>query len=502
MDILTNKCLFQAGAGISNDKYGKYQLEYSNTSSMTGQSSTYYTQAVVKARTSENFIYMVEGSAAGSPWDYGKVGVISVNSDFDTINFQNFIMPNSSHELYNSTHSYANRRLDVQSYEGIQLDPNDNIYFATRWYGGNDDYNQTIFKFSGTTGGLLASKTHLETNQAGSINNPPYRGYYNRGVTANPTIGCAWVRTGLPQPTSSSGWYNWLMTTWDTSLNMLNWKPYGAPGEHWMQERGFAENTLIDSFYPYGRPSVSGAGNHTYSYHIGRVTWTGANSYSVNWDSHRAGWNEYGYPERAKVVNSSGDVVTVGKIQANAGTTYGSYEEPGFVIYHRGSDGAVQWQKIIGPTDKSKYHNGGAVGYASNGDVITAFGSSDGTLIIRFNSSGTVLWQVRIQGLNITGGSSTIELDSDGDICLTHFNAVWKLSGDGSFNAGTFTDGSDTYTISSSNVSVSNLNWTFSSISPGTSSPYQNYSTTNSTSHYTSYNNLYSTSDLSKPLFS
>lgn len=480
MDIITEKSFFGAAAGGGQDVYyAVAPLSFTTTASGTGGTSvTWNPVHAAKARNNDDIFWSWQNST--TPY---AMGMTRYDATGENIVWQRFARPNTSHVSYTA---YGNAFQNI-SHRDFHLDGNDNVY-AMGTFVGSSNYSTVLQKYSGSTGALLAAKDNH--HNAFTSNAEPYRGTSRNLVTAHPTDGPAIVQQGI----AGGGWYNWHLMRYDTSLNLTNWKPYGAPGKHWFSPKGYAHNQICDAYFPYGTPSIGPS--HENSYHIAKLTWSAYGTYSVAWDSTLLGTsNTDRIDAQNAVVNTTwGDVITTGHINNYQGSGWGSGGD-GFILYHGGSNGGVVWSYKVGPSDGTQGYNAGPLGVdPTNNEIVACWYGGGDTHIVRFHSNGTVLWKRKISR---TMPEGTITFNSNGDIVLCFAYICYVLPGDGDgdiIGRSLIQPGGGTATFSTSTISLSAYSPTtsFTTYGAGTSSPAANFDDTVSTNHFNTYTNLHS----------
>ena len=168
----------------------------------------------------------------------------------------------------------------------------------------------------------------------------------------------------------------------------------------------------------------------------------------IQWErTLTSGGTDYGY---GIAVDSSGNIFTAAQFTGPAG----------FVLAKYNSSGTLQWQRKVAP-NASGASGGAEVALDSSGNAYALcrmqdFGSYNKTVIVKYNTSGTVQWQrnvdtgVTTNGIGIEVSGTDFYLIGQASLSPYTLAFIAKLPTDGSLTGtyGVFTYASSSYTTS------------------------------------------------------
>lgn len=168
----------------------------------------------------------------------------------------------------------------------------------------------------------------------------------------------------------------------------------------------------------------------------------------LQWQRIGSGYSSSQSPYKSIAVSSAGDVYICGWSYSN-----GSWPEA--LVYKYNTSGVKQWGNRLTASSTSSQSYG--VGYDLSGNCYVSGQQSGGHFIVKYDTSGNVLWKRIIQGLNSNNGLAT---DLSGNsfflgsyyASTTYSAFIGKFSPDG-YGTGTYMPGV-TYAVNSTIVNT------------------------------------------------
>jgi len=183
---------------------------------------------------------------------------------------------------------------------------------------------------------------------------------------------------------------------------------------------GPSSNIALENYYAGGANVPSGTTSPT----SGAVPSSGAISLENFWGTSK-GYNNWYYTYQGFSVygsyfnyfsgtgsDSSGNIYGAGSF---AGETFGSPWRAGFVAQFA-AKGALNWMRTIGPSGAPAFIEGSATSSAGNTYAVVVYSTT--VYLVKYNSSGTLQWQVQISSA-AANATNTIAVSAAENVYLT-----------------------------------------------------------------------------------